>query len=229
MLLRSIETKKIPKNNEVDEEVSKKSSKDSSHGTEKENNSSNDTHMTKNKASTIRKRKQMDHLDGEFKKIKPSTFDGESRTDEEVEAWLLDIKKYFQIYNYSSNMKVRMVIYNMKGKASIWWQDLKLAKGLKEKNMEWEIFKKHFKKQYLSESYYERKTKEFYELKLGQMSMEDLITKFMELLRFVPYIKYEKVKVQRFLRCLPQLYKDIIEFDNPKNLNASTAKRKNLL
>jgi hypothetical protein len=80
MLLRSIATKKIPKNNEVDEEVSKKSSKDSSHGTKKENNSSNDTHMTENKASTVRKRKQMDHLDGEFKKIKPSTFDGESRT-----------------------------------------------------------------------------------------------------------------------------------------------------
>jgi hypothetical protein len=45
----------------------------------------------------------------------------------------LDIKKYFQIYNYSNNMKVRMAIYNLKGMASIWWQDLKLAKGLKEK------------------------------------------------------------------------------------------------
>jgi hypothetical protein len=62
-------------------------------------------------------------------------------------------------------MKVRMAIYNLKGKANIWWQDLKLAKGLKEK-MEWVDFKKHFKKQYLSEIYYERKTKEFYELKL---------------------------------------------------------------
>jgi hypothetical protein len=132
---------------------------------------------------------------------------------------LLDIKKYFHIYNYSSNMKVRMAIYNLKGKASIWWQDLKLAKGLKENKMEWTDFKKYFKKQYLSESYYERKTKEFYELKLGHMSMEDLITKFLELLRFVPYIKDEKVKVQRFLSCLPQSYKDIIEFDNPKTLN----------
>jgi hypothetical protein len=110
----------------------------------------------------------VDHLEGEFKKIKPSTFDGESRTGEEAEAWLLDIKKYFQIYNYSSNMKVRMAIYNLKGKESIWWQDLKLAKGLKEKQMEWSYFKKYFKKQYLSESYYERKTKEFYELRLDK-------------------------------------------------------------
>jgi hypothetical protein len=96
-----------------------------------------------------------------------------------------------------------MAIYNMKGKASIWWQELKLAKGLKEKRMEWSDFKKQFKKQYLSESFYERKTKEFYELRLIQMAMEDPINKFLELIRFVPYIWEDKVKIQRFLSCLP--------------------------
>ena len=42
------------------------------------------------------------------------------------------------------------------------------------------------------------------------MTMEDLINKFLDLLRFVPYIKEEKVKVQRFLSCLPEAYKDKI-------------------
>jgi hypothetical protein len=64
-------------------------------------------------------------------------------------------------------MKVRMAIYNLKGKANIWWKDLKLAMGLKEKQLEWFDFKKYIKKQYLSENYYERKMKEFYELQLG--------------------------------------------------------------
>jgi hypothetical protein len=196
VLLRSIVTKKIPKDDNHDEEVSKRASKNSGPETEKGDSSSEGTPSAEDKTKTDRKRKQVDHLEGEFKKIKPATFDGESRTGEEVEAWLLDIKKYFQIYNYSSNMKVRMAIYNLKGKASIWWQDLKLAKGLKEKQMEWSDFKKYFKKQYLSESYYERKTKEFYELRLGQMTMEDLINKFLELLRFVPYIQEDKVKIQ---------------------------------
>ena len=41
----------------------------------------------------------------------------------------------------------------------------------------------------MSESYYERKTKEFYELKLNQMTMEYLINIFLDLLWFVPYIK----------------------------------------
>jgi hypothetical protein len=43
-------------------------------------------------------------------------------------------------------MKVKMAIYNLKGKTSIWWQGLKLAKGLKEEHMEWSEFKKYFKK-----------------------------------------------------------------------------------
>ena len=154
------------------------------------------TPLAEEKTKSDRKRKQVDHLEGEFKKIKPATFDGESRTREEVEAWLLAIKKYFQIYNYSSNMKVRMAIYNLKGKANIWWQDLKLAKGLKEKQLECSDFKKYFKKQYLYESYYERNMKEFDELRLGKMTMEDLINKFLELLRFVLYIWEDKLKIQ---------------------------------
>jgi hypothetical protein len=51
------------------------------------------------------------------------------------------------------------------------------------------------------------------------MTMEDLINKFLELLRFVPYIREDKVKIQHFLSCLPQSYKDRIEFDNPKSLS----------
>jgi hypothetical protein len=49
--------------------------------------------------------------------------------------------------------------------------------------------------------------------------MEDLINKFLELLRFVSYIQEDKVKIQRFLSYLPQSYRDRIQFDNPKSLS----------
>ena len=55
-----------------------------------------ETQKSQNQAQTLSKRK-LDQLEGEFKNIKPTSFDGESRTGEEEEAWLLDIKKYFQI------------------------------------------------------------------------------------------------------------------------------------
>jgi hypothetical protein len=95
MLLCSILTKKIPKDNDKEEEVNKRSSKNSVHETGNGNSSSEDTSMARNKIATGRKRKQVDHLEGEFKKIESSTFNGESRTGEEAEAWILDINKYF--------------------------------------------------------------------------------------------------------------------------------------
>jgi hypothetical protein len=49
--------------------------------------------------------------------------------------------------------------------------------------------------------------------------MNDLINKFQELLRSIPYIKEDKVKIQRFLIFLPHSYNEMIEFDNPKSLN----------
>ena len=39
------------------------------------------------------------------------------------------------------------------------------------------------------------KTKEFYELRLGQLTIDKFVKKFLELLRYVPYIKDEKVKM----------------------------------
>ena len=42
--------------------------------------------------------------------------------------------------------------------------------------------------------------------------MDEYANKFLELLRYVRYIRDEKVKIQQFLSGLPQAYKDRIEF-----------------
>ena len=60
-------------------------------------------------------------------------FNGEVEKGEEVEAWLLGMKKYFQIYNYSDRLKEQMAIYNLTEKADIWWQDIKRVKNIKGK------------------------------------------------------------------------------------------------
>jgi len=65
----------------------------------------------------------------------------------------------------------------------------------------------------LLERYYDSKAKEFYELKMGSMTDEEYTTKFMELLRYVPYLKDEKAKVQRFVSGLPLEFRDWIEYD----------------
>ena len=76
----------------------------------------------------------------------------------------------------------------------------------------------------MSEQYYEERAKEFYELKLGSMTMKDLNSNFLSLLRYVPYLVDEKPKVQRFLSGLPYHIKDRIEYDNPKTLEEAMRK-----
>ena len=117
-----------------------------------------------------------------------------------------------------------MAIYNLTGKANIWWQELKRVKGIREKNINWSTFKKYFKKKFLSEQYYEERAKEFYELKLGTMNRKKINNKFLSLLRYVPYIVDEKPKVHRFLRYLTYHINDRIEYDNPKTLEEAMRK-----
>jgi hypothetical protein len=92
------------------------------------------------------------------------------------------------------------------------------VKGIHEEELSWKHFEKHIKKKYLLEKYFDGKTKEFYELNLGQLIIEEYVNKLFELLRYVPYIKDEKVKVKRFISGLPQTYQNKIEFDEPNTL-----------
>ena len=81
-------------------------------------------------------------------------FNEELEKVEKFEAWLLGMKKYIQIYNYFDILKDQMAIYNLTGKADNWWQDIKRVKKLKEKYLTWRVFKKYFKRKFLSEQYY---------------------------------------------------------------------------
>ena len=56
--------------------------------------------------------------------------------------------------------------------------------------------------------------------------MEEYGNKFLELLRFVRYIRDDNVKIKHFLSGLPRAYKDRIEFDEPQNLEEAIHKEK---
>ena len=56
--------------------------------------------------------------------------------------------------------------------------------------------------------------------------MEEYANTFLELLRYVKYIKDEKVKIQIFLSGFPQSYKDRIEFYEPRTLEEAIRKAK---
>lgn len=118
-------------------------------------------------------------LHGEFKKIKPSLFEGES--EEVVEAWMINTGKYFQIYEYTDKLKARIVVYQLRGEATLWWEEIKTVKKIDEEQVMWQEFHKHFKDNYLIECYYDEKAKEFHELRLGTLTMDEYVKRFTSL------------------------------------------------
>ena len=101
-------------------------------------------------------------------------------------------------------------------------------KDIDEDKISWRKFKKYFQKEYLSEHYYDKKMEEFFELKLGSMTMEAYEKKFLELLNCADFIKGENVKIQRFPSGLPEYYRDKIQYDRQKNLKDAIWKEKHL-
>ena len=70
------------------------------------------------------------------------------------------------------------------------------------------------------------KSKEFYELHMGSMTDDEYNSRFLELLRYVSFLKEEKAKIQRFISGFPTTYRDQIEFDEPRSLEECIRKLK---
>jgi hypothetical protein len=109
----------------------------------------------------------------------------------------------------------------------VWWDHLKQEKKLDEKRIAWRQFKGYFQNKYFSKNYYERNMKELSELKLGTMIMNEYERRCFELLKYVDFIKYDKVKIQRFLSGLTS-YSDKIQYDNLKTLEETIRKERHI-
>ena len=77
-------------------------------------------------------------LQGEFQKIKPPTFDGVE--EEVVEAWLINMNKYFQVYEYNSNLKARLDIYQLREKATLRWEEVENVRSINDQYVTWDEF-----------------------------------------------------------------------------------------
>jgi hypothetical protein len=172
------------------------------------------------------KRSGMDEMKVEMNKIKPPTFDGEHKKEEDVETWLLGMRKYFQLQNYSSHAEGRIAMYQLKGKASMWLDHLVKVQHIREKYITWKEFKRYFKKKYLTKRYYDRKMKELFDLKLGSMTIDEYERRFLELLKYVSFIKDETVNIQRYLSELSPSIGENIQYDDPKTVEEMIKREK---
>ena len=61
---------------------------------------------------------------------------------------------------------------------------------------------------------------------MGSIIDEEYTTKFLELLRYVPYLEDEKAKFQRFFSGFPLAFRDRMEYDEPHTLEEVIGKLK---
>jgi hypothetical protein len=80
-----------------------------SDSSEKEVGDSEDSSSSRISSYSRRKQKNQKTSKGhkfeEFRKAKQPYFDGEIKKGKEVEAWLLGLKKYFRVHDFSENLK----------------------------------------------------------------------------------------------------------------------------
>ena len=63
------------------------------------------------------------------------------------------------MYKYSSNLKAKLAIYQLREKATLWWEEVTNVRNIEEQDVTWESFQQYFKDKYLIEHFYDEKDK----------------------------------------------------------------------
>lgn len=92
-------------------------------------------HSSSKFRSISRKKPKME-LEGEFKNIKPPTYDAESK--DAVEASFLNMNRYFEIYSHSTELKVKLLRYQLHMEAFLWQEEVRLVDNLEGIKVNWE-------------------------------------------------------------------------------------------
>jgi hypothetical protein len=103
----------------------------------------------------------------------------------------------------------------------MWWDQFVQVQHINEKNVTWKEFKGYFEKKYLTKRYYDKKMKEFFELKLGFMTIDEYEIRFSELIKYIYFIKEEPIDIHRYLSVLPSFTNDNFQYDDPNTLEES--------
>jgi hypothetical protein len=68
--------------------------------------------------------------------------------------------------------------------------------------------------------------KEFFELKLGSMTIDEYECRFLELLKYVLFIREETDNIQRYMSGLPSSIRDNIQYDDPNTMEETIRREK---
>jgi hypothetical protein len=141
-----------------------------------------------------------------------------------AEAWLENMAMCFALRDYTSNMKVRMAVFQLKGSALLWWKTLLPQLNMAVEDVSWELFEERFRERYLSDEFIERQLNEFNALRQGGRTVPEYEARFMELLRYASHLNTEKLKVNRFVFGLNNSLRAKVRILMPQTLHDAVQK-----
>ncbi|XP_057792547.1 uncharacterized protein LOC131009274 [Salvia miltiorrhiza] len=138
-----------------------------------------------------------------FRNYNPPRFNGRDGPLA-AEEWLEELERIFTHINCSDEQKVSCAVFQLKEDARQWWKHFYRLLGEEDRNvLNWKIFKEVVMNKYFPLSFREKKETEFFELKQGNMTIEEYERKFNELARFAPHlVDTEDKMIARFRKGL---------------------------
>ena len=151
---------------------------------------------------------------------KPPPFDG-IKGAIEAQDWLNRMESVLDICDCKDHNKVRFAVHVFEAEALHWWNIVIRTEGKeKVKNMSWEEFVHKFLAKFCPPSETEQLEVEFFQLKLGNKTYREYVTRFNEISRLVPHLATtEEQLINRFIRGLPSEMRVFIKSKSPKTFS----------
>ncbi|KAL5580524.1 hypothetical protein UlMin_012966 [Ulmus minor] len=132
-----------------------------------------------------------------FCQMKPAEFVGSS-DPLEAEEWLSSIETILEFMELSDHEKVMCASYMLRKDARYWWDSVKLRRNVY--TMTWGEFVGEFNQKYYNQAAMRAKQKEFLNLKQGNMTVIEAVTKFEQLARLCPsLVATEEERTQKMM------------------------------
>jgi hypothetical protein len=104
----------------------------------------------------------------------------------DADDWLKSVEKKLQVVQCNNCEKVLLASHQLSGPVADWW-DAYVEAQEEPESINWPLFRATFLAHHVPQGVIKLKKKEFQDLKLGSMSVNEYITKFTQLSRYAPH------------------------------------------
>ena len=142
-------------------------------------------------------------LIAEFKRLSPPVFEG-STNPSEVDKWLQEMEKIFELLGSNDEQKVSLASYQLQGSAYDWWlMEKRRVDGNEEEAAQpytWETFTESFKDKYFPRTIRAKLERDFIRLEQGEkQTVSEYEAEFARLAKYAPALVVDEVsRARRF-------------------------------